>query len=68
MFHRNPLRPIDRRDALRQLGAGFGTLGLASMLAQSNTGFGVARADLVSNSESPLAPRAPRAAECIEAL
>ena len=59
MFHRNPLRPIDRRDALRQLGAGFGTLGLASMLAQSNTGFGVARADLVSNSESPLAPRAP---------
>ena len=59
MFHRNPLRPIDRRDALRQLGAGFGTLGLASMLAQSNTGLGVARADLVSNSESPLAPRAP---------
>ena len=59
MFHRNPLRPIDRRNALRQLGAGFGTLGLASMLAQSNTGFGVARADLVSNSESPLAPRAP---------
>ncbi len=59
MFHRNPLRPVNRRDALRQLGAGFGTLGLASMLAQSNTGFGVARADLVSNSESPLAPRAP---------
>ena len=59
MFHRNPLRPIDRRNALRQLGAGFGTLGLASMLAQSNTGFGVARADMVSNSESPLAPRAP---------
>lgn len=59
MFHRNPLRPIDRRNALRQLGAGFGTLGLASMLAQSNTGLGVARADLVSNSESPLAPRAP---------
>ena len=59
MFHRNPLRPIDRRDALRQLGAGFGTLGLASMLAQSNTGSGVARADMVSNSESPLAPRAP---------
>ena len=59
MFHRNPLRPIDRRNALRQLGAGFGTLGLASMLAQSNTGLGVARADMVSNSESPLAPRAP---------
>ena len=59
MFHRNPLRPIDRRDALRQLGAGFGTLGLASVLAQSHTGSGVARADMVSNSDSPLAPRAP---------
>ena len=59
MFHRNPLRPIDRRNALRQLGAGFGTLGLASVLAQSNTGTGVAHADMVSNSDSPLAPRAP---------
>lgn len=59
MFHRNPLRPIDRRDALRQLGAGFGTLGLASMLASSNAGSGIACADEVSHSESPLAPRAP---------
>jgi hypothetical protein len=59
MFHRNPLRPIDRRDALRQLGAGFGTLGLASMLAPSSAGSGVAYADTVSHSESPLAPRAP---------
>ena len=59
MFHRNPLRPIDRRNALRQLGAGFGTLGLASVLAQSNTGTGVAHADMVSNLDSPLAPRAP---------
>ena len=59
MFHRNPLRPIDRRNALRQLGAGFGTLGLASVLAQSNTGTGVAHADMVRNSDSPLAPRAP---------
>ena len=59
MFHRNPLRPIDRRNALRQLGAGFGTLGLASVLAQSDTSSGVAHADMVSNSDSPLAPRAP---------
>lgn len=59
MFHRNPPRPIDRRDALRQLGAGFGTLGLASVLAQSDTSSGVAHADMVSNSDSPLAPRAP---------
>ena len=59
MFHRNPLRPIDRRDALRQLGAGFGTLGLASILAPTKVGSGVAYADMVSQSESPLAPRAP---------
>jgi hypothetical protein len=59
MFHRNPPRPIDRRDALRQLGAGFGTLGLASVLAQSDTSSGVAHADMVSNSDSPLAPRPP---------
>ena len=59
MFHRNPPRPIDRRDALRQLGAGFGTLGLASVLAQADTSSGVAHADMVSNSDSPLAPRPP---------
>ena len=59
MFHRNPLRPIDRRDALRQLGAGFGTLGLASILAPTKVGSGVAYADMVSQSESLLAPRAP---------
>jgi hypothetical protein len=59
MFHRNPPRPIDRRNALRQLGAGFGTLGLASVLAQSDTSSGVAHADMVSNSDSPLAPRPP---------
>lgn len=59
MFHRNPLRPIDRRDALRQLGAGFGTLGLASMLAPLNAVSGFAYADMVPHSESPLAPRAP---------
>ena len=35
MFHRNPLPPLSRRDALRQIGAGFGSLGLASVMAQS---------------------------------
>ncbi|MEM7478183.1 MAG: hypothetical protein AAF483_24615 [Planctomycetota bacterium] len=35
MFHRNPLPNLSRRDALRQLGAGFGTLGLAGLLADS---------------------------------
>ncbi len=59
MFHRNPLRPIDRRDALRQLGAGFGTLGLAGVLAQSNMLSGTAQAEPVNNSGAPLAPKAP---------
>ena len=58
MFHRNPLQPIDRRDALRQLGAGFGTLGLASVLAQSNGLSGVARATRPTGLDSPLAPKA----------
>ncbi|MEZ6032066.1 MAG: DUF1501 domain-containing protein [Planctomycetaceae bacterium] len=59
MFHRNPIQPIDRRDALRQLGAGFGTLGLASVLAQSNMISPIARADTWNGSDSPLSPKAP---------
>jgi len=35
MLHRNPLPPLNRRDALHRIGAGFGTLGLAEMLASS---------------------------------
>jgi hypothetical protein len=59
MFHRNPFQPIDRRDALRQLGAGFGTLGLASMFAQSTSTFGVAHSETANDLSSPLAPRVP---------
>lgn len=59
MFHRNPLQPVDRRDALRQLGAGFGTLGLASVLAQSNMISPVASADTGNRSDAPLSPKAP---------
>jgi hypothetical protein len=59
MFHRNPIQPIDRRDALRQLGAGFGTLGLASVLAQSNMISRIARADTWNGSDSPLSPKVP---------
>ena len=59
MFHRKPLNPIGRRDALRQLGAGFGTLGLAGVLAQSNLLCGTARADEAIDEAFPLAPKAP---------
>ena len=52
MFHRNPLPPFSRRDALRQLGAGFGSLSLASLLAQSETA-SAGNAALTS----PLAPK-----------
>lgn len=59
MFHRNSLRPIDRRGALRQLGAGFGTLGLTGVLAQSNMLSGTARDEEANATASPLAPKAP---------
>ena len=32
MFHDNPLPPLTRREMLRRIGAGFGTLGLAGVL------------------------------------
>lgn len=34
MFHRDPFLPLNRREALHRMGAGFGSLGLASLLAQ----------------------------------
>ncbi len=53
MFHRNPMPLFSRRDALHQMGAGFGTLGLASLLSQPEA--------LAANSvqANPLAPRLP---------
>ena len=59
MFHRSPFQPLDRRDALRQLGAGFGTVALAGMLAQSHPPTVRAQSSLTSGSVSPLAPKAP---------
>jgi hypothetical protein len=62
MFHRDPLPPIDRRQMLNRIGAGFGTLGLASLLADES----VAR----TKSPSPLAPKlshfAPKAKHAIQ--
>ncbi|MBM81043.1 MAG: sulfatase [Planctomycetaceae bacterium] len=53
-MHRNPLPPMNRRDLLHRIGAGFGTLGLAGVM--SNAGMlGEAQAAAVS----PLAPKQP---------
>ena len=62
MFHRNPLPPLSRRDALHRIGAGFGSLGLASVVAQSGA--------FAADSASPLAIKpphfAPRAKHIIQ--
>ena len=52
MFHRNPLPPINRRDMIQRIGAGFGTLGLAGLLARND-------ANAAPAMNSPLAPKAP---------
>lgn len=57
MFHRNPLPPFSRRDALRQMGAGFGTLALAGMLSPEQAAANGTSAG--SRTASPLAPMAP---------
>jgi hypothetical protein len=52
MFHRDPLPPLNRRQLLHRIGSGFGTLGLANLLAdQSGAGS--------SDARSPLAPQRP---------
>ena len=49
--HRNPHPPVNRREMLQRIGAGFGSLGLAGLLAAEP-----AHATQVG---SPLAPKAP---------
>lgn len=66
MFHRNSFPAVTRRNALHQMGAGFGSLGLASVLAQS----GAIAATPAGSSASPLAAMqphfAPRAKHVIQ--
>ena len=50
MMHRNPLPPLNRREMLSRIGAGFGTLGLAGLLAPEAE---------AAQAVSPLAPKAP---------
>ena len=54
MFHRNPLPPVSRRESLHRIGAGFGTLGLASVLAQDRL---LADPLVGSQLTAPLAPK-----------
>ncbi|MFP6614227.1 MAG: DUF1501 domain-containing protein [Pirellulales bacterium] len=54
-MHRNPLPPVSRRDALHRIGAGFGTLGLAGVMADS----GLVATAATSQSGSPLDPKPP---------
>jgi hypothetical protein len=57
MFHRNPIPSLTRRDALRKMGAGFGTMGLTSVLSQTDLlGSQFAPTSL---KPSPLAPKPP---------
>jgi hypothetical protein len=51
MFHRNPSPPIDRREMLQRIGAGFGTLGLAQLLSTDPAAAAIPK--------SPLAPKPP---------
>src|SRR6516165_6755803 len=55
MMPDNLLPPLTRRDLLRHVGAGFGTLGLAGVLAGDARFASAARA--ASASADPLAPR-----------
>ena len=53
MFHRNPLPPLNRRDLLHRIGAGFGTLGLASVMSDVDS------AIAAPSGPSPLDLKAP---------
>ncbi|MDA1014910.1 MAG: DUF1501 domain-containing protein [Planctomycetota bacterium] len=50
MFHRNQLPPLNRRDMLHRVGAGFGSLALADMLANDAP---------ATEGSNPLLPKAP---------
>ena len=57
MFHRNPFAPISRREMISRMGAGFGTIGLAGVLADSGL-LGAEKSGSPAGS-APLLPKAP---------
>ncbi len=58
MFHRNPLAPLSRREMLHRIGSGFGTLGLAGVVAEMGGLHSTASA-APSSAVPPLAPKVP---------
>lgn len=52
MFHRDPFPAVTRRQALHRIGAGFGSLSLATLLAEDS-------AIRAATATSPLAPKSP---------
>ena len=62
MNHINPFPPISRRESLHRMGAGFGTLGLASLLASpaALASPAVASVDSLSPKLAHFAPKAKR--------
>lgn len=66
MLHMNPFLPLTRRESLHRLGSGFGTLGLATMLAQDTTSQTVAAAESLGPLDSRVAHFAPRAKHVIQ--
>ncbi len=57
LHHRDPLPPISRRDMLTRIGAGFGTLGLASVMADAR--LFASPGQTVNHPASPLAVKPP---------
>ena len=58
MFHGNPLPPLTRREMLHRVGAGFGTLALAGVIADGGGLQSMASATPAPRN-SPLAPKTP---------
>ena len=58
MFHGNPLLPLTRREMLRRIGAGFGSLGLTSVMAELG-GLQPTVSAAALTDVSTLGPRAP---------
>ena len=59
MFHQNPFAPISRREMIHRIGAGFGSIGLAGLLAdQGSLGNDTSKVS-ASHSSAPLFPKAP---------
>ncbi len=58
MFHRNPVAPLSRREMLHRIGAGFGTLGLAGVVAEMGGLHSTASA-APSSAAPPLASKVP---------